>query len=135
MDIRDYIIRSKKMVYDYRDKNKPSQECLYGWFPGPSGAAIRQNPKDVYINLGVRPPKDKSYTEAELIYQYHQSLKASQRANAHAPHQTPEQAVKPPWSLNVMKISNQPEQQELEEKQIKEFEQRYEGKLNSMLLK
>lgn len=114
--------------YVRRDKNSPSQECLYGWYPGSREAAIRANPKDVYINLGVRPPKDQSYNESDLLYQYHQSLQPSQRVNAHAPHHTPEQAVKPPWSLDVLTVSNQPEQQEQDEKRVKEFEKRYEGK-------
>ena len=116
------------MVYEYKNKNKPGQETLYGWYPGGNDGAIRQSAKDVYINLGVRPPRDQSYMEADLIYQYHQSIKPSERANAYSIKHTPEQAIKPPWSLHLNTISNQANQQEMDMQQVKEFETRYDGR-------
>lgn len=113
------------MVVEYKYAGKPVQETIYGWYPGENEAAIRQSAKDVYVNLGTRPPKDQSYMEADLIYQYHQSIKPSERANCFSIQQTPEEAIKPPWSLHLATISNQTQQQEID----KQLEQRYESML------
>ena len=48
------------MVQELKYKNKPNKECLYGWYPG-GNEAPRHDPKDIYVNLGSRPPRDQSY--------------------------------------------------------------------------
>jgi len=108
---------------EYKHSNKPSQETLFGWYPGGNDSAVRENPKDVYINLGVRPPREQSYTEADLMYKYHQSVKPSERANCFSVQQTPDEAVRPPWALNLAAPSNQEYQDEIE----RQLEQRNEA--------
>ena len=49
------------MIHEYKDRNKPSKETLFGWYPG-GNEAPRTTPKDIYINLGSRPPRDQTYT-------------------------------------------------------------------------
>ncbi len=107
---------------EYKHSNKPGQETLYGWYPGGNDSAIRPNAKDVYINLGVRPPREQSYTEADLMYNYHQSIKPSERANCFSIQQTPDEAVRPPWALNLASPSNQEYQDEVERQQEQRIE-------------
>jgi hypothetical protein len=85
------------MPYDLRLQNKPNKECLYGWFPG-GRESPRTDPKDIYINLGSRPPTNKSYVETETILKYHQSMKPSE--HIYRVNQSVDEALKPPWSLD-----------------------------------
>lgn len=48
------------MVEEYGDFGKISQETIFGWYPG-GGEKPRNDPKDIYANLGSRPPRDRSY--------------------------------------------------------------------------
>jgi len=85
------------MVKDRAKKSTVKNESIYGWYPS-EGEKSRGDPKEIYSKLGTRPPRDQSYIEADIIGQYHESMKGSELI--YKPKQTVEEALKTPWSLH-----------------------------------
>jgi hypothetical protein len=53
------------LTQDLRFKNNPAIQSLYAWFPDAFQDESKykfQTPKDIYVNLGSRPPLPKSNT-------------------------------------------------------------------------
>ncbi len=54
-----------KMTHDLKFKNNPAVQSLYAWFPDAFADESKykfQTSKDIYVNLGSRPPLPKSNT-------------------------------------------------------------------------
>ena len=49
------------MNSEAKHHNQPNQECLYGWFPDALADSKNPDPKNVFVYLGSRPPRERSY--------------------------------------------------------------------------
>ena len=49
------------MNSEAKHHNMPNQEGLYGWFPDVLADTKNPDPKNVYVYLGSRPPRERSF--------------------------------------------------------------------------
>jgi hypothetical protein len=65
--LKESVLKKRRtmLAQDLRNKNNPAIQSLYAWYPDAFKDESKykfQTPKDVYVNLGSRPPLPKSNT-------------------------------------------------------------------------
>jgi hypothetical protein len=56
------------MSSEAKHNNMPNQEGLYGWFPDVLADTKNPDPKNVYVYLGSRPPRERSFHGKKIVF-------------------------------------------------------------------